>query len=103
VIEEILRGRLNSIRQAEAGKSKLSVVWAYELFLQTLDAFRQLQVLPYSPAADEQYQRWRSQKMRGGTHDLRIAAICLAHSATLATRNRRDFDQLRGLSLQVWE
>jgi predicted nucleic acid-binding protein len=32
VAEEILRGRLNVIRQAEAGKSKISVDLAYQLF-----------------------------------------------------------------------
>ena len=45
VVEEIIRGRLNSIRQAEAGKSKLSVMRAYELFELTLTAFRQIIVL----------------------------------------------------------
>lgn len=103
VIEEILRGRLNSIRQAEAGKAKVSIAKAYELFEQTLDAFRDVLTLPYSAAADELFQRWRSEKKRGGTHDLRIAAICVAHSATLVTRNRRDFEGLPGLSLEVWE
>jgi predicted nucleic acid-binding protein len=102
VIEEILRGRLNAIRQAEAGKSNLTVSRAYELFEQTLDAFRHVVTLPYSPAADAVYQEWRKQKTRGGTHDLRIAAICRAHSATLVTRNQRDFDGLPGLALDVW-
>jgi predicted nucleic acid-binding protein len=32
VIEEILRGRLNIIRQAEAGKASISIECAYELF-----------------------------------------------------------------------
>lgn len=32
VIEEIMRGRLNSIRQAESGKSNLGISRAYELF-----------------------------------------------------------------------
>jgi tRNA(fMet)-specific endonuclease VapC len=103
VVEEILRGRLNSIRQAEAGKSKLSISKAYELFDQTLDAFRHVLILPYSLAADELFQQWRSNKLRGGTHDLRIASICVVCSATLVTRNRRDFDQLPGLSIEVWE
>ena len=103
VIEEIVRGRLNSIRQAEAGKSNLSVARAYELFSQTLEAFRQVLTLPYSPAADDLYQQWRGQKIRGGTHDLRIGAICIAHSATLVTRNRRDFDKLPGLSVDAWD
>lgn len=103
VIEEIVRGRLNSIRQAEAGKSKLSIERAYELFEATLDAFRQVIVLSYNPEADALYQSWRRQKIRVGTHDLRIAAICVARTATLITRNRRDFEQVPGLSFEVWE
>jgi tRNA(fMet)-specific endonuclease VapC len=102
VIEEIVRGRLNAIRQAEAGRAKISVPRAYELFDRTLDAFRHVLTLAYVPAADELYEEWRRRKMRGGTHDLRIAAICVVHSATLITRNRRDFDSIPGLSLDVW-
>jgi hypothetical protein len=36
VIEEIIRGRLNVIRQAEAGKARISLERAYELFEETL-------------------------------------------------------------------
>lgn len=39
VVEELLRGRLNSMRHAEAGKGKLSVERAYELFEATVVAF----------------------------------------------------------------
>jgi tRNA(fMet)-specific endonuclease VapC len=102
VVEEILRGRLNAIRQAEAGKSKLAVRRAYELFDQTLDAFRQARTLPYTVAADQLYHGWRDQRIRGGTHDMRIAAMCVVHSAKLITRNRRDFESFPGLSLEVW-
>ena len=102
VIEEIIRGRLNSIRQAEAGKTKIAIPRAYELVERTLNAFRKTLVLPYTPAADELYEQWRTQQIRGGTHDLRIAANCVVHSATLVTRNRRDFDGLPGLALEVW-
>jgi len=97
-----MRGRLNTIRQAEGGRSKLTVSRAYDLFGQTLLAFREVLTLPYAPAARAIYQDWRGQKLRGGTHDLRIVATCVAHSATLATRNRRDFEALPGLSLEVW-
>ena len=102
-IEEILRGRLNSIRQAEAAKSKLSIERAYELFQDTLNAVREIIVLPYSAEAEALHQSWRQQKIRVGTHDLRIAAICVVGSIKLITRNRRDFDQIPGLLLEVWE
>ncbi len=36
VVEEIQRGRLNSIRQAEAGRGSISLERAYELYEQTV-------------------------------------------------------------------
>ena len=103
VVEEIQRGRLNSIRQAEAGKGGISLVRAYELYEQTFAALRSMPLLSYTRIADAQFQAWRQLKVRGSTHDLRIDAICVAYSAKLITRNRRDFEQLPGLSLEIWE
>jgi tRNA(fMet)-specific endonuclease VapC len=103
VAEEIMRGRLNAIRQAEAGKSKLSVPRAYELFQDTFSDFRSLTILPYAPAAHVLFEQWRQQRIRVGTHDLRIAAICVAHSAKLISRNRRDFELVPGLDVEFWE
>jgi tRNA(fMet)-specific endonuclease VapC len=102
VIEEIVRGRLNSIRQAEAARSKVSLERAYELFESTLDAFRHVTVLSYSTEAEARYRQWRREKLRVGTHDLRIAAICVTRSAKLVTRNRRDFEVVPGLSFEIW-
>jgi tRNA(fMet)-specific endonuclease VapC len=101
--EEVLRGRLSTIRHAEAGKAKIAIDRAYHFFEQTLQDVRQLTLLSYTPQAEIRYQEWRQQKLRGSTHDLRIAAICYAHSATLVTRNRRDFEHLQGLSVEFWE
>jgi tRNA(fMet)-specific endonuclease VapC len=102
VVEEIVRGRLNVIRQAEAGKARLPIERAYELFEQTLHDLREVTVLSYTPQAEALFQQWRSQKLRLGTHDLRIAAICVAHAATLISRNRRDFERVPGLTVEYW-
>jgi tRNA(fMet)-specific endonuclease VapC len=102
VIEEILRGRLDMIRRAESGKAKVTIDVAYHLFEETLIALRSLQLLSYTTAAEALFQNWRETKVRGSTHDLRIAATAVAHSATLVTRNRRDFEHVPGLSLEVW-
>ncbi len=102
VIEEILRGRFNVIRQAEAGKSKISLERAYELLEETLNYFRQVKVLSYTSQADSLYRQWQQQRIRISTHDLRIAAICVAHATRLISRNRRDFQRVPGLTVEFW-
>lgn len=102
VVEEIIRGRLNAIRQAEAGKGRLTVEQTYELFERTLRALREVTLLSYTSRAEVLFQQWRQQKVRLPTHDLRIAAISAAHSATLVSRNRQDFARVPGLSVEYW-
>ena len=103
VAEEIMRGRLNVIRQAEAGRVSISLARAYELFEDTFADFRRLHILSYTAQAEALYQEWRHQGIRLGTHDLRIAAICVAYRATLISRNRRDFERVPGLVAEFWE
>src|SRR5712692_11865087 len=96
-VEELIRGRLNIIRQAEAGKARITIEQAYLLFEQTLEDIREVKVLSFTPPAEELVKEWRKKKIKGSTHDLRIAASCMASSATLVTRNRRDFQDMPGL------
>ncbi len=102
VVEEIMRGRLETVRRAEAGKAKVSLETAYYLLEQTLIDLRRLTILSYTPDAEARFQDWRQQKLRVGTHDLRIAAIAVAHSAVLVSRNRRDYDRVPGLTVEYW-
>ena len=103
VIEEIMRGRLNVIRQAEAGRANVNIAHAYELFEETFTDFRRIQVLSYTSQADALYQQWRQQGIRIATHDLRIAATCVAHAGILISRNRLDFERVPGLRVEFWE
>jgi tRNA(fMet)-specific endonuclease VapC len=103
VIEEILRGRLNMIRQAEAGKAKITLERAYELFQRSLIALRPTNILPYTSQAETLYQEWRQQKIRAPSHDLRIGAICIVHAAELRSRNRKDFERIPGLKVEFWD
>jgi len=102
VVEELLRGRLNLIRQAESGKRTMSIHRAYELFEGGLADVSSMKLLPYTAMADNVFKTWRAQKIRVGTHDLRIAAICVSNGVALATGNQRDFAQVPGLSLEIW-
>lgn len=102
VVEEILHGRLNIIRQAEGNNAKISIERAYALFEETFRDFQQLSILPYTEQAEQIYRQWRQEKVRVATHDLRIAAICVAHGAMLISRNRQDYAQIPGLVVQFW-
>jgi tRNA(fMet)-specific endonuclease VapC len=107
VVEEVLRGRLNVIRRADAGRARTSIERAYDLFQKSISCLQQFVILSYSSDAEELYKSWRQQRIRVGTRDLRIAATCVAHGATLVSRNRRDFELVPNLlvpnlSVEFW-
>src|SRR3984957_19353979 len=64
-IEEVLRGRLNVIRQAEAGKARIPIERAYQLFEETLDALREVPFLSFTQQAEALLNEWRKKKIRG--------------------------------------
>src|ERR1700712_1928731 len=79
---EIVRGWLAAVRQAEAGKGRQTLARAYEVFEQSLRNMVPVPLLPYTPAAHALVQQWQRAKIRVGTNDLRIAAICIVHGVT---------------------
>ena len=101
-LEEVLRGRLDGIRKAQGGKIKLSLDRAYDFLRDAIEDMRPYQILPYTAHAHALVQQWQKAKIRVGTNDMRIAAICIDHGATLVTRNARDYAQLPGLTFDVW-
>lgn len=54
-------------------------------------------LLAFDGAAVQEFER-----LRVGTMDLKIAAIALAHGATLLTRNLGDFGKIPGLRAEDW-
>lgn len=77
-------------------------VTAYARLERHLENFRTIPVLGFDQVATVQYQRLRSEKIKTGTMDLKIAAIALARRATLLTRNLSDFRMIRGLRIEDW-
>ena len=56
-------------------------------------------------AARSHAQLWSALESRGvmiGLHDCWLAATCLAHGLTLITSNRREFERVSGLKVEVW-
>ena len=102
VAEEVLRGRLDQVRKAEAGKLKVSLPAAYDFLQFSLTALQGGIYLPFTNQAAQLVASWRAARIRVKPMDMRIAAIAIDHNATLVTRNARDFQLIPGLSLDVW-
>jgi tRNA(fMet)-specific endonuclease VapC len=102
VAEEVMRGQLSAIRRAQARVARVSLEQAYAYLQEALSVLRNLQFLPYTTVAHALFQAWRAANIRVGTQDLRIAAICVAHGVRLVTRNARDYSQIPGLIIDVW-
>ena len=99
---EVVRGWLAAVRQAEAGRGRMSLEFAWGRFQQSLVNVVPFALLPYTATAHALVQQWQRAKIRVGTNDMRIAAICIDHGATLVTRNARDYAQVPGLTFDVW-
>jgi tRNA(fMet)-specific endonuclease VapC len=103
VFEEVMRGRLNAIRQAESGKVKLTVVSAYEMLRKTVENLRHYNLLAFETQCELLLAEWKKRRIKVGIMDMRIAASCIVAGAKLVSRNRKDFDRIPGLNVEYWD
>lgn len=98
-VEEQIRGRFAEIRRHQSGPN---CVIAYQQLRQTIDSLLGVNVLDFDSAAEAIDQTLKSQKLKLGTQDRRIAAIALANHCKVITRNLSDFGQIPGLQIENW-
>ncbi|MEG5057041.1 type II toxin-antitoxin system VapC family toxin [Microcoleus sp. A2-C5] len=101
-VEEVIRGWFNVIRQASTPSQANKLVWAYTSLGDTLDDFKNLNILKFDQNAFTIYTEFPRQIRGIGTQDLRIAAIVLANNAILVTRNNQHFSQVPDLVQEDW-
>ena len=77
-------------------------VWAYAGLQRVLEFLSDVNLLPFDDTAAREYARLRTTYRRLGANELRIAAIALSTGAILVTRNRQDFAQIVGVSIEDW-
>jgi|ERR1043166_573174 tRNA(fMet)-specific endonuclease VapC len=97
--EESLQGWIAFIRRYPAGREQVN---GYARLESCLQALAKMTILPFDRTAADIFHDLQTQHRRTGTMDLKIAAICIAHEATLLTRNVGDFDGLDGLLVENW-
>lgn len=89
---------------AYASKTKTAehYIVATDKLHELLKYFNTMPMLRFDHNASTHFQALSKQFRRTGTMDLRIAAIALAHNATLVTRNVRDFAGIPSLRVEDW-
>ena len=98
-VEEQIRGRMKQLAETKTDSHRSQV---YEWLTQTIRFLNAFEVLQYTVEAQQTFIRLRSERVRIGTRDLRIASIALAHGGVVLTRNRKDFAQVPGLTMEDW-
>ena len=97
--EEQMRGWLGYLSRA---RSLVHQIEGYRRMKGQLETYCSMVILTFNEASAVEFQKLRQARVRIGTLDLKIAAIVLAHSATLLTRNLVDFRKVPGLKIEDW-
>lgn len=98
-VEEQVRGRLAQISEAKDGDALAN---AYRWLSETVKLLSEFEVLQFTVEAQSIYRDLKSQRIRVGTQDLRIASIVLATQCILLSRNARDFERVPNLIVENW-
>jgi tRNA(fMet)-specific endonuclease VapC len=98
-VEESLRGWLAEIRRRTDPRTQIAT---YQRLIRQVEVFASWLVLPWDEDAANHFDSLKSLRQQVGTQDLKIACICLAHDATLLTRNLADFKPIPGLRVENW-
>jgi tRNA(fMet)-specific endonuclease VapC len=98
---EALRGRHDAVMKAEDGARLLR---AQQGMVRTMQQLALFPVVAFDDGAAAEFDRLRQNKKlkKIGRADVLIAAIALAHRATLVTRNLRHFRQVPELRVENW-
>jgi tRNA(fMet)-specific endonuclease VapC len=95
-VEERLRGSLDLIHQH---RNKPKEPEAYSFFCTVLTTLQEFRILPYTEEAARIFRALTPEVKRLGPLDCRIAAIAIAHNATVVTHNVRDFSRIIGCAV----
>ena len=98
-VEEMLRGWLAVIHRMRDVNRQIS---AYDRLEQIIEVFSQWQIVQFDQRAADQFTRFRKQRIRIGTMDLKIASIAVTNRAVLVSGNQRDFSAIPELRSENW-
>ena len=97
--EEQMRGWLSYIAKAQTIERQVET---YKQLKRQLVSYCAIPILEFDEQASQEFQRLKKEYPRLGAMDLKIASITLVNRAVLLTRNKSDFGQISGLSIEDW-
>ncbi len=97
--QESAEGWFALIKRHAAGSLQVP---GYRLYQRSCTVLNEMGTLAFDDDAAEIVEVLKASRMRIGSMDLKIAAICLAHDALLLSRNLRDFAQVPELRVENW-
>jgi tRNA(fMet)-specific endonuclease VapC len=97
--EEQMRGWMAFLAKANTLEKQIP---AYSKLERFLDNYRYIPILSFDEKAGSIFQQLKSQKIKVGTMDLKIASIAIARNALLISRNLSDYDQIPNLRVEDW-
>lgn len=97
--EEQMRGWMSYLAKMRSIDEQ---VFAYETLKQYFDYFKTLTIIEFDQNAAEIYKNLKSQKIRIGSMDLKIASIAISRKAILVSRNLKDFEAVPNLVVNDW-
>mgnify|MGYP006327324429 FL=1 len=97
--EEQMRGWMSFIAKAKIIEQQ---IYAYERLHRSLEAYRNTTVFYFFENAAKIFQDLKSQKIRIGVMDLKIASIAISRKAILVSRNLKDFEAVPNLVVNDW-
>ena len=98
-VEERMRGWLAVIAKE---KTALRQVVGYRELIKLFEFYQEFEIVPFDELAAGQFDELRTQRLRLGTMDLKIAATALVQNALLLSANKQDFERVPGLRTENW-
>lgn len=97
--EEQMRGWMSYLAKMRSIDEQ---VFAYKTLRQYFDYFKTLTIIDFDKNAAEVCKQIKSNKIRIGTMDLKIASIAISRNAILISRNLKDFESVPNLTVKDW-
>jgi tRNA(fMet)-specific endonuclease VapC len=99
-LEEQMRAWLAAIHRTREVHDQIVY---YDRLVGLIDFHIRLEILPFTKSAADRFAAQRSQRVRIGTMDLKIASIVIEAGAMLLSANLRDFERVPGLRVEDWQ